>query len=366
MDFAWLFGHGNGSTARKSSTNEALARVGLPPTVLGFTVLFLSCAAVGGCGRAPAEPDPNPRDPSTLKPFVDDSPTWSYDGQWIAFHRAFVSSYGPPGIYVVRKLGGEPRLVTPGDFSGPRYLRFSPDGQWLVGMWGLQLVLVRVTTGEVIQPFYTDNGATHPDWSPDGTHIVYARLFLSGFPPEDPESTGIHILNVATGEDRAVRSNGEVVYGTFPRWSRAGDRIGFISYAPGGLQRTVEVISPDGGSHKVLTSEEHVDYHDGQWLEDEISGRSGFVYRVSGPRPPPSYFVHGDGSGRIRLPYNLSPWDSFSHNGRELVLAQADPIDSLGVLFIAQADDISGSSRIQITSWSPPAAARTGSIARPQ
>ena len=57
----------------------------------------------------------------------------SADGRTIVFRRVVASSYGPPGLYVVRLDGGQPRYLMRADYFWPSSCRFSPDGRHL---WG--------------------------------------------------------------------------------------------------------------------------------------------------------------------------------------------------------------------------------------
>jgi hypothetical protein len=84
-------------------------------------------------------------DPSVLgHGIADDSPAWAPDGASIAFHRAYHSTYGPPGVYVLLLRSHAVRLLVPGDWTGPRYLCFSTDGRQLVGVWRSQLAIMDV------------------------------------------------------------------------------------------------------------------------------------------------------------------------------------------------------------------------------
>src|SRR5437867_1615038 len=89
------------------SCRSATCRLGL--------VLVTSVVALVGCVKEPFRPDPRFGHLGT-KAIVDDSPAWSPDGRFIAYHRAFISSDGPPGVYLISRDGGKPHQITGGDY----------------------------------------------------------------------------------------------------------------------------------------------------------------------------------------------------------------------------------------------------------
>jgi dipeptidyl aminopeptidase/acylaminoacyl peptidase len=287
---------------------------------------------------------------------LDDSPAWSPDDQTIAFHRAFPTSDGPPGVYLVSKDGGKPRLVVAGDFLGPRFLSFSPDGRWLAGSWNLQLVLIDVHTGEVSQPTYTDNGATYPDWSPDGNAIVYSRLYVSNFPPESRDSGGIHLFHPKTGVDSVLRAEGAVAIGTYPRWSPHGTSIAYLGWTEsGGI--ALDRVNLDGTAFKRLRSAAEGEYFDFlHWYSNPSTRDSGLVFRVGGHREDRRLTMMLDPAfGHLsRWHMDLGPYDAFSHDGEFVVQVLPSRADSIPVLWITSANNRLGIGRRQITSYSSP------------
>ncbi len=293
-----------------------------------------------------------------LRTVVDDYPAWSPDGRMIAFHRRYPSSYGPPGLYLVPRHGGTPRLLLQGGFFFPREVSFSPDGQRLVCSNANQLVFVDLGSGAISRPMFTDNGAAFPDWSPDGRNVVYGRIFRSQFPPEPPDSSGLHVFDIASGLDRPLRYGDTVLPSGFARWIRDGTALVFIHGHSNGDQ-SLSLATLDGRDFftvfsvrapKLLWSPQHLD-----------PARPG-----AGPRATESLVMLVIGRAIERtLQVTLDPvaisdrrllglWDALSPTGREVAAIRPDPADSLGVLYVGQADAPPQARMLQLTRYEPP------------
>lgn len=295
-----------------------------------------------------------------LRAVVDDHPAWSPDGRFIAFHRRYPSSYGPPGLYIIPHHGGEPRLLLPGGFFFPREVSFSPDGQRLVCSDNNQLAFVDIATGAVSRPLFTDNGAGFPDWSPDGRFVAYGRKFLSQFPREPVDSAGLHVLDVATGLDRPLRHGDAVLPSGFARWIRGGQGLAFIHGGSGGVQ-SLSVATLDGREFFTVMS---VPFPKLLWNLQHL----GSARPRSGPLATESLvmLVIGAPAAIERTlqvttdPFVISDrrllglWDALSPTGRKVAVIRPDPADSLGVLYVGQADGPPRARMKQLTRYEPP------------
>lgn len=317
-----------------------LSRVGLFVSALSLTLL--------ACAREPLRPDPRYAHLG-MKVIVDDSPAWSPDGRFIAYHRAFRSSDGPPGVYLIRRDGGPSRFITQGDFFGPRHLRFSPDGRHLVASWSLRLLIIDVESGAVTWPLPAGAVGTFPDWSRDG-QIVYV-----GAPSLDhpSDSSGIRLYDPSTGVDRRTDYQGGILHGSRVRWSRDGSEFVYIGSDPTTSLPMIFLARIDGSTLRVLVPPgmlpEYV-----QWYSRPSIGLDGVLFLDTGKLPQPTYFVSRLGGRPVRWRMYLGPYGTVSPDGSEVVEDFPQQPDSLKVLFLISMDDVTGATRRQLTRWQPP------------
>jgi len=161
-------------------------------------------------------------------------PTWSPDGQWIAFDMAEkIEGHIRETIWVMRSDGREAqRLFTPPHFSGARDVAWSPDGEWLAfyltgeegtDIWvckGDGSGLKRLITSADPKSIYT----VQPAWSPDGKRLAYTQQVIT----PRPEGHGFLVDNTiwvmnADGSDVRQITTGEV-----PAWSPDSNKVAFV------------------------------------------------------------------------------------------------------------------------------------------
>ncbi len=121
-----------------------------------------------------------------------------------------------------------------------------------------RLVLLDVTSGD-LRPLTGEHvAAFEPAWSPDGTLLAYAAVPAS---PEMRSDSGqleytlagraIHIVDLATGESRALTDPGDGVDG-WPQWSADGTRLLYTRQHDG--YTAVRVVTLDGSLDELLVT----------------------------------------------------------------------------------------------------------------
>jgi Tol biopolymer transport system component len=154
-------------------------------------------------------------------------PSWSADGQRIAFHSwsSGAAGSGRVEIRVINADGSNERVVGPGSFPS-----WSPDGTKIVffsatgGPEGGIFMMnadgsnrTQLISNEFASPGGGDYAVSLPTWSPDGRSIAFVR---SNY--EDPWT--VHILDLARFETSLLNIR-ETVGWSRPVWSPDGTRL---------------------------------------------------------------------------------------------------------------------------------------------
>lgn len=200
------------------------------------------------------------------------SPSWSADGQWIAF--------GAGSYFVSRATHPAQIMIVRPDGSGARAL----------------------TTGAGNSGF--------PSWSPDGTQVVYRfwNEAAGSSPANGPtpgRAGGLRIFNMSDGAVRTLTTD----YDNFPCWSKKG-RIVFSRYVNDEFH--IFAINPDGTSLTQLTKGPYDDTHPACASDGEhvlfSSSRFGFKDEAPMSDIPQPYgeliIMKLDGSGQRPLTDN--------------------------------------------------------------
>jgi TolB protein len=110
-------------------------------------------------------------------------------------------------------------LYLPQLTSAPSSVAWSPDSKEVVYSMAGSLWRQKLDSKEAIQLTDGDGYDYQPDWSPDGTSIVYVTY--------QKDAMELWLLDVASGKKTQLTSGGAV--NVEPRWSPDGKRIVFVS-----------------------------------------------------------------------------------------------------------------------------------------
>lgn len=231
----------------------------------------------------------------------DGSPSFSADGQYVAFVRRSAPDAGD--VFVAPVVGGSPKRLTTG---GGRIqgLTWTPDGQRIVfssdRTGDALLWSVAVSGGEVEPVAGTAAGASFPALSATAGRLVYARAAEVGYvmktallepvpqrvipfpastPQLSPDGRRLALSSTRGGRSeiwvsapdgtQARRVISVPTFAGSPRWSPDGAWIAFDSLDPGGWD--VYLVRSDGAELRRVTSHEGSDVRpswsrDGRWL----------------------------------------------------------------------------------------------------
>jgi Tol biopolymer transport system component/predicted Ser/Thr protein kinase len=299
----------------------------------------------------------------TTDPAEDFSPAWSPDGRFIAFLR----QHAPTGatVMLIPQRGGQERMLGESDATprseelpGP-YLAWTPDSRWLVfrsaesGTPGNGLFLLSLETLQ--ERRLTDKGSdSGPAFSPDGRTLAFTRPSAMGL--------DIYLLNFGEnyeplGPPQRVAETGDS-FRFSPAWTPDGSEIVFsaASFTQSGLwrmavgkpakPRQLAVASEDVGQSAVS--------HQGNRLAYMVPKSNAGIWRVDLRDP----------GRKPGTPFKLIPstrnegWPAYSPDGKRIAFNS----DRSGIqeIWVCNSD---GSNAVQLTSigawgaygpkWSP-------------
>jgi len=273
-----------------------ITQTGLPLVLLGVPLLFFSCS----------------------KPFDSQVPPGLSGKIYFNSNRT-----GDSEIFVMNIDGSGLTNLSKSPDTDDEMPAVSPDGRKIVFMRGhfndfdsFELWIMNSDGSEQIQLTHNDKADGHPDWSPDGSKIV----FVSWRDGNDE----IYIMNADGSNPRRLTDN--PASDNDPDWSPDGRWIVFKSnraYASGppqettGLDSSFEIFLMDTtGSHLTRLTFDGYSDHDPDWSPD---GSTIAFLRYREGKGPDVWFMNPDGSAQRNFTKSGNSWyTSWSPDGNWL------------------------------------------------
>jgi Tol biopolymer transport system component len=248
-------------------------------------------------------------------------PHFSKDGRLAVSEIRNLANTAKAEVAVMNADGSNRKVIYSGGPGAAFFPTWSPDGQWIAfgvgGFFGARdsqpakVMLVRSDGSQQTRELTSGlPNAGFPSYSPDGTRIAY-RIW--GERDGTPQY-GIRVMTLADGSVKTLTTEMD----NFPSWSPAGDLIAFTRRIGGTDDYDYDIftIRPDGTNVKRLTAAPGNDGHsfwspDGKFILWS-SGRNGFkdesaLYDNSFQPFAQIYIMNADGSNQ--RPLTRSRWE---------------------------------------------------------
>jgi Tol biopolymer transport system component len=208
----------------------------------------------------------------TTSPDQEFGPTWSPDGRKIAFERQL-----PQGdkIFIMNADGSEQVQLQTGGTVSEYDPDWSPDGRKIAfirsgGTINDQIFTINIDGSDLTQltrdsdSADTDFTNASPEWSPDGSKILFSRFFGTGLDAK----YDVHVMS-ADGSGVENLTNQPQVHDVQATWSPDGTQIAFVrGECFADVQNPCEIwtMRADGSSQTQITPNDTDDNYSPDWL----------------------------------------------------------------------------------------------------
>lgn len=297
----WRLDLASGQTDPLTNTNANV--IDFSPSTTGDRITYAQNNAGGGSDLWLIN-----RDGTNLQQLLDcqldqcSQPTWSPDGEWIAYTRESFNMDEdrrmPSRVWTVSTLNGETAPLYIQEQAHGHSPSFSPDGKRLATYDSVQnairIIELESSQESLIPTAYSGVG----DWSPDGEELIFIDLVPGVLEP----NIGMYIVNFVNQDVRDVFDEfiPNIDYDP-PRWSPDGDWIAYgVRPVGGGISKGIWIKDMSGDEVFPLTddpSATFIGYRWDPWGEKLVFQR----FPISGPRSHASLWIWERASGEIHL-----------------------------------------------------------------